>query len=126
MCCMILCPPHSTSPLEQVENLDLLTDSNKLMREERDRQQESIKTLETSLERLEREVGPLREANRQLSAQKDALLTEKTALRYLCTLLLAGMLLQCCVVCCYVVLVTVLFLTCCLLLQCYTVVVFQD
>lgn len=66
----------------KVENLNLLTDSNKLLREERDRHLTTIRELEATRERLEGEVGPLKEANRQLTAQKDALLAEKTALRY--------------------------------------------
>jgi hypothetical protein len=65
-----------------VENLNLLTDSNRLLREERDRQLTRIKDLENDVECLEGEVGPLKETNRQLVAQKDALVAEKTALRY--------------------------------------------
>ncbi len=61
--------------------MNLLTDSNKLLREERNGHLSSIKKLEADVERLEGEVGPLRETNRQLSAQKDALVAEKTALR---------------------------------------------
>lgn len=64
-----------------MENLNLLTDSNKLLREERNRQLSTVKELEATRDRLEGEVGPLKEANRQLLAQKDALLAEKTALR---------------------------------------------
>ena len=41
-----------------------------------------IRELEETRDRLEGEVGPLKETNRQLVAQKDALLAEKTALRY--------------------------------------------
>ena len=65
----------------QVEHLNLLTDSNRLLREERDRHLATIKELEDSRGQLEGEVGPLREANKQLLAQKDALVAEKTALR---------------------------------------------
>lgn len=59
----------------------MLTDSNRLLREERDRQLDIIKELEATRDRLEEEVSPLKEANRQLLAQKDALVAEKTALR---------------------------------------------
>lgn len=59
----------------------MLTDSNRLLREERDRHLNTIKELEESRSELEGEVGPLRETNRQLLAQKDALVAEKTALR---------------------------------------------
>lgn len=65
----------------QVENLNLLTDSNKLLRDERDRQMATVRELEATRERLEGEVGPLKEANRLLTAQKDVLVAEKTALR---------------------------------------------
>ena len=65
-----------------METLNLLSDSNRLLREERDRQLTKMKELEAAVERLEGEVGPLKETNRQLVAQKDALVAEKTALRY--------------------------------------------
>ena len=65
----------------QVESLNLLSDSNKLLREERDRQSAQLCTLEEQCKQLEGELGPLRESNKSLTAQKDALLAEKTALR---------------------------------------------
>lgn len=65
----------------KVENLNLLTDSNRLLREERGHQLKLIHELEAAQEKLEGEVGPLRETNRQLLAHKDALIAEKTALR---------------------------------------------
>jgi len=37
--------------------------------------------LETAVEKLEAELHPLRETNKQLVGQKDALVAEKTALR---------------------------------------------
>ncbi len=40
-----------------------------------------IRDLESSRDKLEGEVGPLKESNKQLVAQKDALVAEKSALR---------------------------------------------
>ena len=60
----------------------MLSDSNKLLREEKKGQDERIKTLERQCEQLEGEMGPLRESIKQLTAQKDVLIAEKTALRY--------------------------------------------
>ena len=61
--------------------MNLLSDSNKLLREERDRQSSQLCALEERCKQLEGELGPLRESNKSLTAQKDALLAEKTALR---------------------------------------------
>lgn len=66
----------------QVESLNLLSDSNRLLREERDRQLLQLRELEERCRQLEGEMGPLKENNKSLTAQKDALLAEKTALRY--------------------------------------------
>lgn len=66
----------------QVESLNLLSDSNRLLREERDRQLLQLRELEERCRQLEGEMGPLKESNKSLTAQKDALLAEKTALRY--------------------------------------------
>ena len=68
----------------QVESLNLLSDSNRLLRDERDRQLLQLRELEERCRQLEGEMGPLRENNKSLTAQKDALLAEKTALRYTC------------------------------------------
>ena len=66
----------------QVENLNVLSDSNRLLREEKRSQDEKISKLEKRCEELEGEMGPLRESIKQLTAQKDVLVAEKTALRY--------------------------------------------
>ena len=60
----------------------MLSDSNKLLREEKRSQDERVKVLEGRCEELEGEMGPLKESIRQLTAQKDVLVAEKTALRY--------------------------------------------
>ena len=65
----------------KVENLNVLSDSNKLLREEKRKQDERVEMLERRCEELEGEIGPLKESIRQLTAQKDVLVAEKTALR---------------------------------------------
>lgn len=62
--------------------MNVLTDSNTLLRGERDRQMARIQELESTQDKLEGELGPLKETNKQLLGQKDTLLAEKTALRY--------------------------------------------
>ena len=64
-----------------MESLNLLTDSNRLLREERDKLEGQLREKEECYSQLEGEVQPLRETNRTLTAQKDALVAEKTALR---------------------------------------------
>ena len=59
----------------------MLSDSNVLLREGRDRQVGRVKELESAVEQLEGELHPLRETNKQLLGQKDTLVAEKTALR---------------------------------------------
>ena len=60
----------------------MLSDSNRLLREEKKSQDERIKVLEQRCEELEGEMGPLRESIKQLTAQKDVLVAEKSALRF--------------------------------------------
>ena len=62
--------------------MNVLSDSNRLLREEKRSQDEKISELERRCEELEGDVGPLRESIKQLTAQKDVLVAEKTALRY--------------------------------------------
>ena len=49
----------------------MVTDSNQLLREERDRLAGNVKDLEAKKQRLESDMIPLRESNKQLIAQKD-------------------------------------------------------
>ena len=67
--------------LLQVETLNLLTDSNRLLREEKDRMYQQIRELEGKCQELGEQLKPLREANRSLVGQKDTLLAEKAALK---------------------------------------------
>lgn len=59
----------------------MLSDSNRLLREEKKAQDEKVKTLEKRCEELEGEIGPLHKTIKQLTVQKDVLVAEKTALR---------------------------------------------
>ncbi len=88
--------PFSPS-LPQVQNLNALSDSNILLREERDRLQVQVKELEGTVEKLEGELHPLQEANKLLTGQKDALVAEKTALR--CSVCLCVCMCVCVCVC---------------------------
>ncbi len=59
----------------------MLSDSNKLLRGERDRHVADITQLEGRCEALEGDMTALRETNKLLTAHKDVLVAEKTALR---------------------------------------------
>lgn len=48
----------------KVESLNLLTDSNRLLREEKERLWKQVEELEERGQRLEAEITPLRESNR--------------------------------------------------------------
>ena len=65
----------------QVQNLNLLTDSNRLLREERETLSQKVSELEGKSRQLSDDLQQLRETNRTLVGQKDALVAEKTALR---------------------------------------------
>ena len=66
----------------------MLSDSNKLLRAEKKVHEEKIASLEKQREQLEGELDPLKETIKQLTGQKDALVAEKTALRYACIYIL--------------------------------------
>ena len=70
-----------TDFLCQVETLNLLSDSNRFLREEKDRMYQQIRELEVKGQELGEQLKPLKEANRLLVAQKDTLLAEKAALK---------------------------------------------
>lgn len=61
--------------------MNVLSDSNRLLREEKRSQDEKIKELEKRCEELEGDMGPLHESIKQLTVQKDVLVAEKLALR---------------------------------------------
>ena len=73
--------PHPPALTLKVENLNILTESNAFLRVEKDHHMVRIQELESAQDRLEGELDPLKETNKQLLGLKDALLAEKTALR---------------------------------------------
>ena len=65
----------------QVEQLNLLSDSNKLLREQKNKLEQQLETSTSRVRELEGEVQPLKENIKMITVQKDALVAEKTALR---------------------------------------------
>ncbi|XP_025109062.1 nucleoprotein TPR-like isoform X2 [Pomacea canaliculata] len=66
--------------MRRVENLNVLTDSNKLLREERDRLQAQNQELDVKVRKLEADISPLQAQLRELTAQKEAVELEKDSL----------------------------------------------
>uniref|UniRef100_T1J0B3 Nucleoprotein TPR n=1 Tax=Strigamia maritima TaxID=126957 RepID=T1J0B3_STRMM len=67
--------------LSKVETVNVLTDSNRLLREERDTAITSNKELEARLSSIEKEVAPLQEKNRELVVQRDTLTSDVQVLK---------------------------------------------
>ncbi|GLH16542.1 Uncharacterized protein GBIM_20794 [Gryllus bimaculatus] len=67
--------------LRKLETLSAITDSNRMLRSERDGLQAQVKELQLRVDSLEQELGPMREQNRDLTARVDALDAENLALR---------------------------------------------
>ncbi|XP_067679171.1 nucleoprotein TPR-like isoform X3 [Haliotis asinina] len=67
--------------MRKVENMNVLTDSNKLLREERDKLQQQVTSLEAKIKKMESDIQPLQANLRSVQAQRDALSAEKTALQ---------------------------------------------
>ncbi|OON19548.1 M protein repeat protein [Opisthorchis viverrini] len=66
--------------MERVEQLNLVTESNRLLRHERETLQANLKASEGQVRDLEALVGPLRSENSELMAQVNSLGTEKHSL----------------------------------------------
>ncbi|KAF5401759.1 Nucleoprotein TPR, partial [Paragonimus heterotremus] len=66
--------------MERVEQLNLVTESNRLLRHERETLQANLSAIEKQLRDLESTVVPLREENNELSAQVDSFTSEKRSL----------------------------------------------
>ncbi|KAF6779064.1 hypothetical protein AHF37_01696 [Paragonimus kellicotti] len=66
--------------MERVEQLNLVTESNRLLRHERETLQANLSAIENQLRDLESTVGPLRDENNELSAQVDLFTSEKRSL----------------------------------------------
>ena len=59
----------------------MLSDSNKLLREQKNKLEQQLETSTSHVHELEVEVQPLKENIKLLTVQKDALVAEKTALK---------------------------------------------
>jgi len=59
----------------------LLSDSNKLLREQKNKLDQLLETTQSRVQELEGEIQPLKESMKALTVQKDALVAEKTALK---------------------------------------------
>ncbi|XP_038056577.1 nucleoprotein TPR-like [Patiria miniata] len=66
--------------LKKVETLNALTDSNRMLREEKDRLDQQVQQLEAKVGQLENDIQPLQDQNRDLEAKRDALNTDKIGL----------------------------------------------
>jgi nucleoprotein TPR len=67
--------------LRRLETLNAVTDSNRILREERDSLQVKVRELLEQVEKLEKELGPLQESNTDLSARVESMTAENVALR---------------------------------------------
>jgi nucleoprotein TPR len=67
--------------LRRVETLNAITDSNCILRGERDGLQVKVRELLEQVEKLEKELGPLKESNIDLSARVESMTAENVALR---------------------------------------------
>ncbi|CAH8450048.1 unnamed protein product [Schistosoma rodhaini] len=66
--------------MERVEQLNLVTESNRLLRHEREVLRSKLSDAENQLAKLNDEVGPLKQSNSDLIAQKDILIYDKRSL----------------------------------------------
>lgn len=67
--------------LRKLETLNAITDSNRILRAERDGLQVKVSGLLEQVEKLEKELGPLRESSTDLSARVESMSAENVALR---------------------------------------------
>ncbi|KOC65673.1 Nucleoprotein TPR [Habropoda laboriosa] len=67
--------------LRKVETLNAITDSNRILREERDSLSTKVSELTAKVAALSEEVVPLRDTSRDLQAKTEALLQENTSLK---------------------------------------------
>ena len=77
----ILTASKHSDLLRKVETLNAITDSNRVLREERDSLIDKIKDLTNKLSVLEEEVIPLREKSRNLESKNESLLQENSGLK---------------------------------------------
>ncbi|XP_020297083.1 nucleoprotein TPR-like isoform X2 [Pseudomyrmex gracilis] len=67
--------------LRKVETLNAITDSNRILREERDQLSAKVNELTAKVNALSEEVVPLRDISRDLTAKTEALMEENTSLK---------------------------------------------
>lgn len=67
--------------LRKVETLNAITDSNRILREERDQLSVKFTALQERVTKVEDELIPLQEKNRELEGRSDALATENLSLK---------------------------------------------
>lgn len=67
--------------LRKIETLNAITDSNRILREERDTLSKKVQELTDRVTKVEDELFPLQEKNRDLSARSDAAAAENASLR---------------------------------------------
>jgi nucleoprotein TPR len=67
--------------LRKVETLNAITDSNRILREERDSLAIKFAALQERVTKVEDELVPLQEKNRELEAKSDSLTTENVSLK---------------------------------------------
>ncbi|CAH1255215.1 TPR [Branchiostoma lanceolatum] len=67
--------------LKKVETLNVLTDSNKLLREEKERVEGQLQEVTAKVQQLQKDIEPLQENNRKLSTMNGSLQAENTMLK---------------------------------------------
>ncbi|KAK3089218.1 hypothetical protein FSP39_001828 [Pinctada imbricata] len=70
-----------TELMRKVENLNILTDSNKLLREDNERLEQLKQELEAKVKKLESDINPLQLKIRDITAQRDAIVDERETLK---------------------------------------------
>ncbi|VDQ03924.1 unnamed protein product [Trichobilharzia regenti] len=66
--------------MERVEQLNLVTESNRLLRHEREILRSKLSEAEDQLAKLNKEIDPLKQSNSDLIAQKDIFISDKRSL----------------------------------------------
>ncbi|XP_041484562.1 nucleoprotein TPR-like isoform X2 [Lytechinus variegatus] len=66
--------------MKKVQSLNVVTDSNRLLREEKERLEQQLQQLKAKVSELEAAIIPRQEQTRTITAQRDALAAEKVAL----------------------------------------------
>lgn len=68
--------------LRKLETLNAVTDSNRMLRDERDQLQQRIREITARNTKVEQEMFPLKEKNRELNTRTDELTSESAKLRH--------------------------------------------